>query len=107
MATRKPEIADRIVMLTQDERFAVNQMAHGAIAMPEDAYLTSYELDLIDWAVMAGIAFALTRLEDPFECNRVVAERALPQAAAAYKAYSGGELLSDPQHWVEAHSTEA
>ncbi len=49
--------------------------------------LSETEMDLRGWGVVYGMAFAIARMDDPFESTGQVAERALPAAWGAYQEW--------------------
>lgn len=65
----------------------------------EDQY--QHELDLVDWGVTFGMAFALARLEDALEPVECVAYRAR-QAAWRVQVVSGHGFSRDPQMPTDA-----
>ena len=58
--------------------------------VPGEDGLTGWERDLLDWGLIYGAAFALARLEDPFEREEDVAERAVAPAQAAWERWGSG-----------------
>jgi hypothetical protein len=50
----------------------------------EHECMSTYELNLLEWGMIVGLAFGIARLEEPCECMASVARRAREAAEAVY-----------------------
>ena len=73
---------------------------------PQDVRdLTDYEMELQDWGLFYGIAWALARAEDPFEPFREVGARAREAAEEAWvRDHLPGPVppIGQPPEWFRA-----
>ena len=74
--------------------------------VPGEDGLTGWERDLLDWGFVYGAAFALARLEEPFEREEDVVERAVAPARAAWDRWSA-EFRSRPGGMSVARAAES
>ena len=99
-ATDAANILGRIrTLLHQDD-------ADGALEAldkhPRGEHLSGFERDLREWGFVYGMAFAIARMEDPWEPTDQVAERALLPAWAAFVDWSGEIERPDRDELVSA-----
>ena len=93
---RKPEtLADRVYCIVAKEPLlgggGVLECCHGPIQERFGTpYMRCYDMDLIDWGLACGLAFALARLEDPCEGEESVATRAQQAAIAVFERWQKG-----------------
>jgi hypothetical protein len=75
--------------------------------------LSTFEMDVRDWALVVGVAYGIARSEDPFESFESVADRALEAARAAYARWAGApsdpperdqEMRAIAQAWDSVHT---
>ena len=64
--------------------------------------LTDFESSIETWGFVYGLAYALTRLEDPFESPASVADRAHSAARVEFLAYNGVYEVPDRDELVKA-----
>ncbi len=56
----------------------------------EDGFFATFELDLLDWGAIYGLAFGIARTEDPWESDEDVAERAITAARTVFYRWGDG-----------------
>ncbi len=66
---------------------------------PDEAYLSTFELDCREWGIMYGFAYGIARGEDPYESVQSVGERALEAATEAWKRYGNDDVLTGAAYW--------
>jgi hypothetical protein len=87
-ATTSNAIADKISAILD-----LDDTGRGFIGVasrrPQVKHFSAWELDLIDWGAIYGLAFGIARAENPWESVESVAERALAAAWPKFLAWGG------------------
>jgi hypothetical protein len=61
--------------------------------VPHGEVVSSFELDLMDWGIALGAAYAIARAERPFDATHDVCLEAVAAAEAAFRAWGGDDLF--------------
>lgn len=85
-ARRPSTVAEKVCSLLAGEEAPIVARCHDVVG----GSFSEYELDLLDWGLVFGMSYALTRIEEPCETARSAAWRAKEAAIAAFAAWGGG-----------------
>lgn len=86
MASSAEDLGQRVYAMIAVDRGPI-EYAHEGWEQQSKTPLSAFELNIRDWSLMLGLAYAIARGEDPYAPDDATAEKAIEAARAAWNRF--------------------